>query len=72
MRFTLIDIEARQNAKCFYCNTNKSVKYLVELFDNPNIEDINKRYCCNKCITMLFDKECIERERNQKIMLHFI
>ena len=64
MRFTLLDIEARQNAKCFYCNTNKSVKYLVELFDNPNIEDINKRYCCNKCITVLFDKECIERERN--------
>ena len=66
MRFTLLDIEARQNVKCYFCHTDKSVKYLVELFDNPNIEDINKRYCCNKCITMLFDKERDEHEPGKK------
>lgn len=55
MRFELIDIEKRKNFRCYYCETDKSVKYKVRLFDDPTIEDINERYCCNKCILIFID-----------------
>ena len=55
MKYKLIDSEKRKEVQCYYCGTDKSVKYEVNLFDDDTIQDINKRYCCNKCICMLFD-----------------
>ena len=60
MRFKLIDIEKRKDATCFYCGTNKSVKYEIKLFDNDTLHDINKRYCCNKCICMFMDNKYVQ------------
>ena len=55
MKFKLIDIEKRKDVTCFYCGTNKSVKYEIKLFDDDTVPDINKRYCCNRCIGMFID-----------------
>lgn len=57
MRISIIDIEKRKDARCFYCNTDKSVKYKIDLFDDETIPDINIRMCCNKCILMFTDDE---------------
>lgn len=57
MRFKLINIEERNHFTCFFCGTDKSVKYEIKLFDDPNISDISRRYCCNKCILMLIDNK---------------
>lgn len=36
----------RKKLICYYCGTNKSVKYAVR-------SGVSTVYCCNKCITKL-------------------
>lgn len=55
MKFKLIDREKRKEVRCYYCGTDKSVKYEIRIFDDDTIQDINKRYCCNKCVCMFID-----------------
>lgn len=46
----IIPIEKRQNHRCYFCSTNKSVKYITEIID-PVIDSKPTRVCCcNKCI----------------------
>ena len=46
----LIPTEKRQNYRCHFCGTNKSVKYVTEIID-PVIDSKPTRVCCcNKCI----------------------
>jgi len=51
-RSKLIPIGERNPlARCWFCRTNKSVKYTAE-FINPNLKSNNrymKIYLCNKC-----------------------
>ena len=56
MKFKLIDRDKRANAKCYFCGKNQSVKYEVRIFDDDSIEDINLRYCCNRCVCMFADE----------------
>ena len=46
MKFKLLDKEQRKEARCYFCGTDKSVKYEVRIFNDDSIEDINKRHCC--------------------------
>ena len=55
MKYKLIDSEKRKEVQCYYCGTDKSVKYEVNHFDSEAMQEIDKRYCCNKCICVLFD-----------------
>lgn len=63
MYFELLDIETRKKVLCYFCGTNKSVKYKVNLFDDPTIQDINERFCCNKCICFFIDETESEFEK---------
>ena len=55
MKIKLIDKERGKDAKCYFCGTNKSVKYEIKISGNNIISDIN-RYSCNKCVLMFYDK----------------
>ena len=57
MKFKLIDREKRKEVRCYYCDTDKSVKYKVLLFNNNTIKETDYRYCCNKCILMLISED---------------
>lgn len=56
MKLKPISPEERKNAKCYFCGTDKSVKYIVRVFEDDSIEDINHRPCCNKCALMFNDQ----------------
>lgn len=45
----LIDPKDRKKCRCYFCETNLSVKYLVEVYD-PVISNKRTWVCaCNKC-----------------------
>ena len=46
----MISPEQRQSKRCYFCGTNLSVKYIVEVFD-PVMANEPSRVCvCNKCV----------------------
>lgn len=48
---TLIPIEERKNARCWFCRTDKSVKYTAKMI-NTNPKSDNRYmhiYVCNRC-----------------------
>lgn len=47
---TMIPIEKRENYRCYYCGTNKSVKYIVKVFDPIINNNTISVPCCNKCV----------------------
>ena len=57
---SLLPSDKRQNYKCHFCDTNLSVKYVVEITDK--VIDPHKPIrtcCCNKCITLFgSDENC--------------
>lgn len=53
----LIPIEERGKYRCHFCGTNKSVKYVIKIFD-PVIDDKPvKVTCCNKCALLMAQVE---------------
>jgi hypothetical protein len=54
MNFRLIDYETRKRVRCCICGTDVSVKYELKSF-NDNVKEENRRYYCNKCITLNLD-----------------
>lgn len=45
----LIPIEERGKYRCHFCGTNKSVKYVIKIFDPVISDKPAKVTCCNKC-----------------------
>ena len=46
----LIPIADRPKYRCHFCGTNKSVKYITEVYDPVIDSKPTKVCCCNKCI----------------------
>lgn len=50
MEYKLIESWYKRNLKCHFCNTEKSVKYEMKIFD-PVIDTKPTSICvCNKCV----------------------
>ena len=53
----LIPGEMRKGLYCFFCGTDKSVKYLKTIIDSGFTKDILVTVCCcNKCIARFSDE----------------
>jgi hypothetical protein len=48
---TMIEPAKRKTLRCHFCNTDKSVKYLVEISD-PITNQPTQIHCCNKCYAL--------------------
>lgn len=48
MKFKLISIKDRNAKTCYFCGTNKSVKYHSKI-KHGDVEEIDIS-CCNKCV----------------------
>lgn len=48
----MIEVSKRKNCKCHFCGTDKSVKYLVEIFDPIVANKTTEVCCCNKCYAL--------------------
>lgn len=45
----IIPKEKRENKRCYFCGTDLSVKYIVEVFDPVLANEPSKVCACNKC-----------------------
>ena len=57
MNLKLISFEDRKNKRCYFCDTEQSVKYIVCIHDpviGPNMHPV---YCCNKCVMFYMRRE---------------
>ena len=53
----LIPGEMRDGLYCFFCGTDKSVKYLKTIIDAGAVKDMLVTVCCcNKCIARFSDE----------------
>lgn len=49
MKMKLLPLNERENIKCHFCGTNKSVKYTVKTIEDRSLTHIVVP-CCNKCV----------------------
>lgn len=53
----LIPNALREGLYCFFCGTDKSVKYLKTIIDSGPVKDMLVTVCCcNKCIVRFSDE----------------
>ena len=51
----IINMSDRKNCRCYFCGTQKSVKYIVKVFDTGFQNPPTEVYACNRC-ALLFEK----------------
>ena len=51
----IIPSDKRDSARCYFCGTNKSVKYLVRLKEPMLSKASMLVCCCNKCVAMNYE-----------------
>lgn len=51
----MIPSDKRDSARCYFCGTNKSVKYLVRLKEPMFSKASMLVCCCNKCVAMNYE-----------------
>lgn len=55
----LIPDEMRNGLYCFFCGTDKSVKYLKTINDMRTAHRLVTVCCCNKCELRYLEYECV-------------
>jgi hypothetical protein len=56
----IIPVEKRQNYRCHFCGTTRSVKYVTEIFDPVISDKPTGVCCCNKCLVLHADENNCE------------
>lgn len=52
MKIKLLSTEERKGARCWFCGTNKSVKYVAQMVNTNSLSSLKYMniLVCNKCV----------------------